>query len=280
MAIPLTQARSNVVSHMISNHEPYIGANKTSDALKILKSTHPGLYGQFQEAVKQDTGGSVEAWASANESDIKPNDLITANYQGAEQAATAQQEGERMKGLLSNDDTQAEVLKRVDAQLQTRLDEIFGQAEKYGLERVKTAFKGPKENLAEQQAATNRFTSPIGAIPEIKLAGQEGAAGADYLGNLAQQRVGGQLDTSKMIESILSGERRAGESMYKFETGLASGKEESALDRSMAKYLGETEAKAYTDASKKTDLEKAMSIISPILSASGSALGGYLGRKK
>ena len=129
--------------------------------------------------------------------------------------------------------------------LQKRFDQYFGVAEQAGTDQIRDIYAGQKRTLAENQANLFGYDSPQAFGQDAQLAGDEGMAISQFLGNVANQKVANQLDFSKFGESLLAGERRAGEDMTRWlqqldlsRSQLDQSASESAMDRALKRELG------------------------------------------
>ena len=165
-----------------------------------------------------------------------------------------------------------------EAFIREQFEKLLPIVEEAGREKIRQAFIRPKKEFFESEAAIGRLRSPVSAIGQERLAGEEGRALSELLGRSAEARLGGEFDIVKTIESILGEVKGAGQRAREFgeELGLRKslfeeskrqfeiGQQERALERALARILGQQQAAAVSKAqaqAQPTPLEIALGFI-------------------
>lgn len=130
-----------------------------------------------------------------------------------------QQKASATQPKTTEEQIQAEALKRSGGILQGKLDQAYSDAATYGGNLIDNKFAGDRSKAISEEAALGRLRSPVSltegsAIPTVDR--NRSNAYATLYSGLAGQRAGAQTDIAKTIESLLAGERRAGEQVNQF----------------------------------------------------------------
>lgn len=157
---------------------------------------------------KFNDGGTAYRAVVKKKEQLNQSKIDAQERQKSEQEAL-RREGEEKRLSDFNLSVQEEAQKRSGAELAKRLDEIFGKVETAGVERIDRQFIPARRKLVAEEAALGRLRSPISIESVGRLDEQRNMALSQLIGNIASQRASGELDVSKTIEGLLSGERDA-----------------------------------------------------------------------
>ena len=166
---------------------------------------------------------------------------------------------------------QAEALKRSEADLNSKLDSIFKAQGDYGTQQIEDKFAPQRSRVASELAASGNLGSGVGQASLQEVDRQKGNAMGQLFAGLGSQRAAGQMDFAKTIESILAGERRAKEAGDQFGQSLQFGRDkllaginESNESRGLDRYSLDAQLRQRRDMAEPEEWAKQMGRINGI----------------
>lgn len=107
-----------------------------------------------------------------------------------------------------------------EQEVRSRFDQIYPQLESGLASKINAQFVPARQKLISEEKALGRLDSPASIVPLSNLDASRENAMAQGLGGLAAQRASGETDLAKTLETVLAGDRRAGEDVTQFNQGL------------------------------------------------------------
>ena len=174
-------------------------------------------------------------------------------------ARKAQLEGARAGQGSEEERIKQEVAKATDADLQKRLDSIFGAAEQAGTQKLDDQFATERRRAIAEESAlgrgrSNAMFAPSSRVSQIDT--RRDNAMSQLFGNLAGSRATGQLDVAKTIQDILSKEKMFGKSIQFDRDKLLAGINENAENRGMSRLFQDQNLRQQRDLSAPEEWEK------------------------
>jgi hypothetical protein len=112
----------------------------------------------------------------------------------------------------------------IEKALGANIDTLYNNAADFAGSAIERQFAPTRSKAMAEEAALGRLNSPVSAYTTGRLNDAQANAVGDTMRGLATQRAAGETDLAKYLQTVLAGERRAGEEGQRFQQNFDFGK--------------------------------------------------------
>jgi hypothetical protein len=208
----------NTLAERIRQHrESELGKDPTGGSIYDLQ-------GERDHAVRSSANPAGGDW---NPYIMSLNDRISELHAGN----VKKEEADKLEAMRQKDEDR---LMRNQEGLSGRIQQLYNTTRDSGLEDIENLAIPERRRMIAEQAALGTYGSPVQQIPLGNLADRTQRSKTQFLGGLANQRMGQEYDLSKTIEGIMQGNNQfnteLSEKSRQFDTGLGYQKQKDAQD--------------------------------------------------
>lgn len=214
----------------------------------ILDQYDTKKYNPF--TILDSTGGTNHNIVDLNSISEGGVDDLMRQYGGLEQlrdrksylqAGRELKEGNEKEEAVNKDTA---LKQEIEKALGANIDKLYNNAADFAGSAIERQFAPTRAKAMSEEAALGRLGSPVSAYTTGRLNDAQANALGDTVRGLATQRAAGETDLAKYLQTVMAGERRAGEAGQQFQQNFDLGKNqfqaklnELGADRESKRYL-------------------------------------------